>query len=117
MFLFGLNVTGKLDLGGAERLEPLPHPPPCPGARYFRPSIEQRRGTDDRRRERDEDVKNRTQDGMCCQELPQGIPGKDGGEPELIPAQESPDHEAHDPDAAGSDGRQALGPGILAFYI
>ena len=81
------------------------------------PSIEQRRGADDRRRERDEDIKDRREHGVLGEELPQGIPGEDGGESELIAAQESPDHEAHDADAAGSDGRQTFGPGILCFYI
>src|ERR1019366_8816291 len=117
MFLFSLNITGMLDFGGAERLEPLPHPPPCPSARYFLPPKEQCRGTDDRRRKRDEDVEDRRENGMFCKKLPQGIPSEDCGEPELITAQESPNREAHDADAPGHDGRQPFRPGVLRSYI
>src|ERR1017187_3684529 len=117
MFLFSLNITGMLDFGGAECLEPLPHPPPCPSARYFLPPKEQRRGADDRRRKRDEDVEDRREHGMCGEELPQGIPGEDCGEPQLIAAQQPPDREAEDADATGSDGRQPFRPGTLCIYI
>lgn len=54
---------------------------------------------------------------MRCEKLPQEIPREDCSKPELIPAQQPPNREAHYPNATGGEGRQAFGPGILLPYI
>src|ERR1035437_3231995 len=117
MFLLGLDVAGKMNFGGAECLEPLPHPPPRSRFRYFLPAIEQRCSADHRRRKRDKDVENRCENRVRCKELAQWIPGESSGKPELITTQHPPDHEAYDAHAPNGYGRQPLWPGVLRSYI